>query len=108
MDRKLPKHIKRGTIPDRKYSYRMEAGAFPVMEPGAANGFRPSCFVRAGRSYVSPENLRVREARLRVSRFCSVIPVRDCSGILRSRYSVKPGPFGNRQMVLFGVMFLID
>ncbi|MES2063379.1 MAG: hypothetical protein V4456_15740 [Bacteroidota bacterium] len=86
----------------------MEAGAFPVTEPGAANGFQPPGFVNAGRFYGSPENLRVSGARPRVSRFCSAIPVRDCSGILRSRYSVKPGPFGNREMVLFGVMFLID
>jgi hypothetical protein len=83
--------LKRGMIPDRKSPYRMEAGAFPVIEPGAANGCWPSYYVRAVRSYGSPENLLVRGARVRVYRFCSFVPVRDWSGILRSRYSVKPG-----------------
>jgi hypothetical protein len=95
-------------IPDRKSPYRLEAGAFPVREPGAANGFRPSYFVRAVRSYGSPENLQGSGVRLRVYRFCSFVSVRDWSGILRSRYSVKPGPWATAKMVLLDVIFLTD
>jgi|GEM_PF-7070280 len=53
--------LERGNDPGSKTPHRLEAGTFPVTEPGAANGFQPPGFVNAGRYYGSPETCGLAE-----------------------------------------------